>query len=176
MIRQCYLLLLLFLLPLLTWAQPVANGRKSWSIYSSVGAVTGMNELARDVQFGITKSLEKWDVFGELHLNSYSNSNVFRLSAMMGRDLLRINHLKRHPFFLYAFGGIGITHLSNPIFFDSYLLNGDDMLHLSIGIQPRWMITRTFGLIADIQFNQNVLIDYRLNQSFNVNLGFLLKI
>ena len=176
MLRQSYLLLLLVLFPLFSWAQPVATGRKSWAIYSSAGVATGMKELGTDLQFGLTKSLDKWSVFGELHLNSYPNSSAFRLSAMMGRDLLRLHHLKRHPYFIYAYGGMGINHLSNPIFFDSFLLKGDDMIHLSLGIQPRLMFTKTFGMMADIQFNQNILIDYQLKRSLNLNLGILLKI
>ncbi len=176
MLRQSYLLLLLVLFPLFSWAQPVASGRKSMSIYSSIGIATGMKEVASDLQFGLVKSLDSWSVFGELHLNSYPKSSAFRLSAMMGRDLLRIHHLKRHPYYLFAYGGIGITHLSNPIFFDSFLIKGDDMLHLSFGIQPRLMFTKTFGMMADIQFNQNILIDYQLKRSLNLNLGILLKI
>lgn len=176
MLCKSYLLLLLVLFPLFSWAQPVAIGRKTWSIYSSVGMATGMKELATDVQFGLTKSLDKWSIFGELHLNSYPNSNAFRLSAMLGRDLLRLHHLKRHPYFLFAYGGIGITHLRNPIFFDTFLLKGDDMLHLSLGIQPRWMFTKTFGMMADVHFNHNILIDYQLKRSLNVNIGFIFKL
>lgn len=176
MLCKSYLLLLLMLLPLFSWAQPVAMGRKSWSIYGSAGVNLGMKEAGSDVQFGLTKSLDKWSVFAELHLNAYPNSSAFRLSAMMGRDLLRMHHLKRHPYYLFAFGGIGITHLSNPIFFDSFLIKGDDMLHLSLGIQPRLMFTKSFGMMADIQFNQNMLIDYQLKRSLNLNLGILLKI
>jgi hypothetical protein len=176
MLCKSYLLLLLVLFPLFSWAQPVAIGRKTWSIYSSVGMATGMKELATDVQFGLTKSLDKWSIFGELHLNSYPNSNAFRLSAMLGRDLLRLYHLKRHPYFLFAYGGIGITHLRNPIFFDTFLIKGDDMLHLSLGIQPRWMFTKTFGMMADVHFNQNMLIDYQLKRSLNANIGFILKL
>lgn len=176
MLCKSYFLLLLLVLPLFSWAQPVAIGRKSWSIYSSAGISLGMRKSGSDVQFGLAKSLDSWTVFGEIHLNSYPNSSAFRLTAMMGRDLLRLHHLKRHPYFLYAYGGIGITHLSNPIFFDSFLIKGDDMLHLSLGIQPRFMFTKTFGMMADIQFSQNMLIDYQLKRSLNVNLGILLKI
>jgi len=176
MLRLCYVVFLLVMLPLFSWAQPVAMGRKSWSIYSSAGVSLGMKKSGSDVQFGVTKSLDSWSVFGELHLNSYPNSSAFRLSAMMGRDLYRLRYLKRKPYYLFAYGGIGITHLSNPIFFDSFLLKGDDMFHLSLGIQPRFMFTKSFGMMADIQFNQNMLIDYKLKRSLNANLGFILKI
>lgn len=176
MLRKCYLICLIALIPVLSWAQPVAMGQKTWGIYSSLGLTSGMKELASDVQFGLTKSLDQWSIFGELHLNSYPNSSAFRMSASIGRDLLRLHHLKRHPYYLYAYAGLGITHLSNPIFFDSFLLKGDDMLHLSLGMQPRWMITKTFGLMADLNFNQNILVDYHLKRSMNLNLGLFFKL
>lgn len=176
MLRKCYHIFFIALIPLFSWAQPVAMGKKSWGIYSSVGMATGMKELASDVQFGLTKSLDQWSVFGELHLNSYPNSNAFRMSATMGRDLLRLHHLKRHPYYLYAYAGLGITHLSNPIFFDSFLLKGDDMLHLSLGMQPRWMVSKTFGLMTDLNFNQNILVDYHLKRSMNLTIGLFFKI
>ncbi len=176
MLRLCYVVLLLVMLPLYTWAQPVAFGRKSLSIYGSAGISLGMNELGSDVQFGLTKTINRWSVFGEFHMNTYPNSSAFRMSAMMGRDLYRLRYLKRKPFYLFAYGGLGITHLNNPIFFDSFLIKGDDMFHLSLGIQPRFMFTKSFGMMADIQFNQNLLIDYKLKRSLNANLGFILKI
>lgn len=167
---------MLVFLTLNSKAQPIAMGEKSWGIYSSVGVARGMNEHASDIQFGLVKSLDKWSVFGELHLNSYSNSSSFRMSAAISRDLLRMHHLKRHPYYLYAYGGLGITHLSNPIFFDSFLLKGDDMLHLSLGVQPRLMLSRTFGLMCDVNFNQNILVDYQLKRSVNLNLGMFFKL
>jgi len=176
MLRQSYLVLLLVMFPLFSWAQPIAMGRKSWSIYSSAGLSLGMKEAASDVQFGLTKSIEKWDIFGDIHLNSYANSSVFRVSASMGRDLFRLHHLKRHPYYLYAYAGLGLTHLSNPVLFDTFLLKGDDMVHISIGIQPRMMLTKTFGIMSDINFNQNMLIDFQLRNSLNVNLGLFFKI
>ena len=176
MLRTCYLILLLLLLSNLSWSQPVAMGRKTWSIYSSAGLNLGMKESASDVQFGLTKSMDKWDLFGDLHLNSYPNSSAFRVSASMGRDLFRLHHLKRHPYYLYAYAGLGLTHLSNPVFFDHFLLKGDDMIHLSLGLQPRMMLTKSFGIISDINFNQNVLIDYQLRNSINFNIGLLFKI
>jgi hypothetical protein len=166
----------LVMLPLYSWAQPVAFGRKSLSIYSSGGISLGMNELGSDVQIGLTKSINRWSIFGEVHLNTYPNSSAFRMSTMIGRDLFRLRYLKRHPYYLYAYGGIGITHLNNPNLLDSFIIKGDDMFHLSLGIQPRWMFSKSFGMMADIQFNQNMLIDYNLKQSLNANLGFILKI
>ena len=178
MLRRCYLILLFFLLSQNSWAQPTARGKKTWSTYSSIGLVSGMHERTTDLQFGLTKSLEKWDVFADLHVNSYSESNVFNMTASIGRDLLRLDpkRLKRHPYYLFTYGGIGITHVSNPIFFDSFLLKGDDMIHLSLGVQTRMMFTRNFGIMSDIRFNQNMLIDYELKRSFNINFGFLLKV
>lgn len=178
MLSKNYLLLLLMLFPLFSWAQPVASGRKSWGIYSSVGMATGMKEVASDLQFGIAKSLEKWDVFADLHLHTYAESSVFSMTAVLGRDLLRLDpkHLKRHPYYLYPYAGIGVTHLSNSIFFDPFLLKGDDMIHVSLGVQTRLMFTRNFGLMSDIRFNQNMLIDYQLKRDFHINLGFIWKI
>ncbi len=178
MLRKSYLLLLLILFPLSSWAQPVASGRKSISIYSSIGIATGIKEVASDLQFGLAKSIEKWDVFADLHVNKYSESSSFSMSAVLGRDLLRLDpkHLKRHPYYLFPYAGIGVTHLSNPIFFDSFLLKGDDMIHVSLGVQSRVMFTRNFGLMSDIRFNQNMLIDYQLKRAFHLNLGFILKV
>jgi hypothetical protein len=100
------------------------------------------------------------------------------MTAVLGRDLLRLDpkHLKRHPYYLYPYAGIGVTHLSNPIFFDSFLLKGDDMIHVSLGVQSRVMFTRNFGLMSDIRFNQNFLIDYSLKRSLNLSIGLLFKI
>jgi hypothetical protein len=178
MLRACYLCILTLLLSHYTWAQPSASGKKTWGLYSSIGVVSGMKEHTMDLQFGLTKSMNKWDVFGDLHLNSYAESNVFNLTASLGRDLLRLNtkKIKRHPYHLFTYGGIGITHLSNPILFDNYLLKGDDMIHLTLGVQTRMMLTRDFGIMSDIRFNQNLLIDYELKRSFNINFGFLLKV
>jgi hypothetical protein len=178
MLRVYYLCILTLLLSQFTWAQPSASGKKTWSLYSSAGMVSGMNERTTDFQFGLTKSIKKWDIFGDLHLNSYDEASVFNISASLGRDLLRLDpkKLKRHPYYLFTYGGIGVTHLSDPILFDSFLLRGDDMLHLSLGVQTRMMLTRDFGIMSDIRFNQNLLIDYELKRSFNINFGFLLKL
>ena len=177
MIQKTYLLLLLFLLPIQTEAQFSAfSSRKSWSIYGSAGLGLGMQEIASDIQFGLGRTINKWDVFGDIHLDSYSSSRVFRVNASMGKDLLRLKRLKRHPYHLFAYAGIGLTHLSNPVLFDSFLIRGDDMIHISLGIQPRYMITRTFGLISDINFNQNLLIDFQLKRSLNMNIGLIFKI
>ncbi|MEY3845102.1 MAG: hypothetical protein RL293_1524 [Bacteroidota bacterium] len=168
----------MFLVPRFSWAQPMATGKKTWGVYSSVGIVTGMKEVASDLHFGLAKSLEKWDIFADLHVHSFSESSVFSMTAVLGRDLLRLDpkHLKRHPYYLYPYAGIGVTHLSNPIFFDSFLLKGDDMIHLTVGVQSRIMFTRNFGIMSDIRFNQNMLIDYQLKRAFHLNLGLILKV
>lgn len=168
----------MFLVPRFSRAQPIATGKKTWGVYSSVGIVTGMKEVASDLHFGLAKSLEKWDIFADLHVHSFSESSVFSMTAVLGRDLLRLDpkHLKRHPYYLYPYAGIGVTHLSNPIFFDSFLLKGDDMIHLTVGVQSRIMFTRNFGLMSDIRFNQNMLIDYQLKRAFHLNLGLILKV
>ena len=168
----------MFLVPLLSWTQPMATGKKTLGVYTNVGITTGMKEVASDLQFGLAKSIEKWDVFADLHVNKYSESSSFSMSAVLGRDLLRLDpkHLKRHPYYLFPYAGIGVTHLTNPIFFDSYLLKGDDMIHVSLGVQARIMFTRNFGLMSDIRFNQNMLIDYQLKRAFHLNLGFILKV
>jgi hypothetical protein len=62
------------------------------------------------------------------------------------------------------------------VLFDTFLLKGDDMVHISIGIQPRMMLTKTFGIMSDINFNQNMLIDFQLRNSVNFNLGLFFKI
>jgi len=172
-----YILLLLVLVPLVSWTHPIPSLKKSWLIYSSAGFSRGMQELGGDFQFGLSKSTDKLSLIGDIHFNSYSNSTVSRFNLNMGKDLLRIKHpRKRHPYYLTAYAGIGLTHLSNPTFNDSFMLKGDDMLNVSIGIQPRVMFTKSFGMMADIQFNQNLLIDYQLKRSLNANLGFILKI
>lgn len=177
MFQKTFLILILFLLPMQTKAQFSAfSSRKSWSIYGSAGLGLGMKEIASDIQFGLGRSFRKWNVFGDIHLNSYSNSNVFRVNASMGKDLLRMKRLKRHPYYLFAYAGLGLTHLGNPVLFDSFLIRGDDMIHISLGIQPRYMITKNFGLMSDINFNQNFLIDFQLKRSLNVNIGLIFKI
>ncbi|MFM1947744.1 MAG: hypothetical protein RL207_2027 [Bacteroidota bacterium] len=166
------------MVPLLSWAQPMATGKKTLGVFTNVGVAAGMSEIATDFQFGLSKSLGSWDVFADLHVSSYSESRVSSLTLVLGRDLLRLNdrHLKRHPYYLYPYAGIGMSHFSNPMITDSFLLRGDDMIHVSAGVQARMMFTRNFGLMSDVRFNQNMLVDYQLISTLNFNLGFILKI
>ena len=178
MLRLCFFICIMTLVPLLSWAQPMASGKKTLGVFTSVGVATGMSEIATDFQFGLSKSLGPWDIFSDLHVSSYSESRVSSLTLVLGRDLLRLNakHLKRHPYYLYPYAGIGISHLSNPLISDSFLLRGDDMIHVSAGLQARMMFTRNFGLMSDFRFNQNLLVDYQLKSALYFNLGFILKV
>ena len=176
MTRLSYILFSFLLFPLMSWTHPIPNNKKTWLIYGSAGLCNGMQEWGQDFQFGLAKSTDKWTLLGDFHFNSYSNSTVFRFNANMGTDLLRLNRRKRNPYCLVAYAGIGLTHLSNTSLTDSFLLKGDDMLNFSVGIQPRYMFTKNFGLISDINFNQNFLLDFNLNNSVNFNLGLVFKI
>jgi hypothetical protein len=157
-------------------AQAFARSWDAWFGQLQVGASTGMGQTAASYTLGLYKSAQNHGYgldFGGTNLN---NSKLLYGNLTLSQDLLRITRNKRSPFYLYCHLGLGLSHLSNELLNDQFLLRGDDMIHFQIGLSPTFFFSRDFALQLSAKYQSQILIDYELDRLWSLNLGIFFLI
>jgi hypothetical protein len=157
-------------------AQAFARSWDAWFGQLQVGATTGMSQTAASYTLGLYKSVQNHGYgldFGGTNLN---NSSLLYGNLTLSQDLLRITRNIRSPLYLYGHIGVGLTHLSNDELTDQFLLRGDDMIHVQIGLSPTYFISREFAIQLSGKYQTQKLIDYELDHMWSLNLGMFFLI
>jgi len=144
-------------------AQAFARSWDAWFGQLQVGASTGMSQTAASYTLGLYKSAQNHGYGLDFGGTSLNNSKLLYGNLTLSQDLLRITRNKRSPFYLYGHVGIGLTHLSDEILTDKFLLRGDDMLHFQVGLTPTFFFSSDFALQLSAKYQTQILIDYELD-------------
>jgi hypothetical protein len=89
----------------------------------------------------------------------------------VSQDLVRMRRNKRSPFYLYGHLGTGLTHLRNSALQDAFLLRGDDMLHVQMGLSPTYFFSRDFALQLTTVYQKQMLVNYQLDALWSIQLS-----
>ncbi len=54
---------------------------------------------------------------------------------------------------------------------DDFLLKGDDLIHINVGLTPTYFFSRDFALQLKFQYQKMGLVDADLSQLMSANLG-----
>lgn len=176
--KLCVVLLtsLLLITTRQAFAQAFARSWDAWFGQLQVGASTGLSQTAASYTIGLYKSEQNHGYgldFGGTQLN---NSKLLYGNLTLSQDLLRITRNKRSPFYLYGHIGVGLTHLTNELLNDKFLLRGDDMIHFQIGLSPTVFFSPDFALQLSAKYQKQTLIDYELDQLWSLNIGIFFLI
>jgi hypothetical protein len=157
-------------------AQAFARSWDAWFGQLQVGAATGMDQTAASYTLGLYKSDQNHGYGLDFGGTTLNNSRILYGNLTISQDLLRITRNLRSPFYLYGHLGLGLTHLRNDLLQDNFLLRGDDMIHLQVGLSPTYFFSRNFALQLSGKFQTQTLVDYELDQLWSVNLGMFFLI
>ncbi len=157
-------------------AQAFARSWDAWFGQLQVGAATGMQQTAASYTLGLYKSVQNHGYGLDFGGTTLNNSRILYGNLTLSQDLLRITRNMRSPLYLYGSVGLGLTHLRNDQLQDNFLLRGDDMIHLQVGLSPTYFFSRDFALQLSGKFQTQTLVDYELDQLWSVNLGIFFLI
>lgn len=167
---------LLLLGPTHLWGQAFARSWNAWFGQLKAGGVYGMQDFAPSYSFGLYKSQQNHGYSIDFGGANLLDSKIIMGNLSVHQDLLRLTRNRRSPFYLYGNMGFGLTHLRNPQLQDHFLLRGDDMLQLQLGLSPTYFLSRDFALQFSVQYQKQLLIDYQLEQLWNVQIGMFFLI
>jgi hypothetical protein len=167
---------LLLLLSQQAFAQTFARSWDAWFGQLQVGAATGMQQTATSYTLGLYKSDENHGYGLDFGGVSLADSKIMYGNLTLSQDLLRITRNMRSPFYLYGSVGLGLTHLRNDQLQDNFLLLGDDMIHLQVGLSPTYFFSRDFALQLCAKYQNQTLIDYQLDNLWSIQIGMFFLI
>ena len=171
-----YFIGLILLINFNTKAQTFARSWDAWFGQLQIGAAQGMQEMASSYTLGLYKSEQNHGYGIDFGGTNLSDSRILYGNLTVSQDLLRITRNRRSSFYLYGSLGLGLTHLRNAQLQDNFLLRGDDMLHLQVGLSPTFFFNKDFGLQLSAKYQKQALIDYQLVELFSVQLGLFFLI
>jgi hypothetical protein len=158
------------------FSQTFARSWDAWFGQLQVGKATGMQTTGTSYSLGLYKSVQNHGYgldFGGVHLQ---DSRLIFGTFSLSQDLLRITRNRRSSFYLYGNAGIGLTHLRNDQLQDKFLLRGDDMIHLQVGLSPTYFFSRDFALQLSAKYQKQTLIDYQLDNLWSIQIGMFFLI
>lgn len=158
------------------FCQTFARSWDAWFGQLQVGVATGMQSNGTSYSLGLYKSVQNHGYgldFGGVHLQ---DSRLLFGTFSLSQDLLRITRNRRSSFYLYGSAGLGLTHLRNDQLQDNFLLRGDDMIHLQVGLSPTYFFSRDFALQLAAKFQKQTLIDYQLDKLWSIQIGIFFLI
>lgn len=157
-------------------AQTFARSWDAWFGQLQLGAATGMQQTAATYNLGLYKSDQNHGYGLDFSGTTLNNSKIYSGTLTLSQDFLRLTRNRRTPFYLYGHVGLGLTHLRNNQLNDNFLLRGDDMIHLQVGLSPTYFFSRDFALQLSGKFQTQTLINYELDRLWSVNLGMFFLI
>lgn len=167
---------LIAIAPRATHAQTFARSWDAWFGQLQVGAATGMQQTATSYTLGLYKSDQNHGYGLDFGGVSLADSKLLYGNLTLSQDLLRITRNRRTPLYLYGSVGLGLTHLRNAQLQDQFLLRGDDMLHMQVGLTPTYFFSRDFALQLAAKYQKQILIDYQLDRLWSIQLGMFFLI
>lgn len=163
--------LLLTLCSFQTQAQTFARSWNAWFGQLQGGATQAQQQLGANYTLGIYKSVNNHGYGLDFNNAIFPDLRLISGSVSVSQDLMRLRRNRRTPFYFYANLGLGLTHLRSTNIQDNFLLNGDDMLHVNVGLSPTYFFSRDFALQLKLQYQKMGLTDTPLTQTLQANLG-----
>lgn len=169
--KAIYLCLFLLLGHFQSQAQSFARSWDAWFGQLQAGATYNKQEISPNYTLGLYKSVNNHGFGLEFNNVIFSDARIISGSISASQDLMRLRRNRRTPFYLYAHAGIGLTHLRSTLIQDDFLLKGDDMIHVNVGLTPTYFFTRDFALQLKFQYQKMGLVDANVSQLLSANLG-----
>lgn len=170
--KAIYFCLFLLLGHFQTQAQAFARSWDAWFGQLQAGANTAdLKHFGPSYSLGIYKSKNNHGYGLDFTNVIFSDARLISGTISASQDLMRLRRNRRTPFYLYANAGIGLSHLRSTLVQDNFLLNGDDMLHVNVGLSPTYFFSRDFALQLKIQYQKMGLVDANIDQLISANLG-----
>ena len=166
----------MFIICSYTRAQTFARSWDAWFGQLQVGAATGMQETATSYTLGLYKSNQNHGYGIDFGGVNFANSRILYGNLTISQDLIRLTRNRRSSFYLYGSAGLGLTHLRNDQLQDKFLLRGDDMIHLQVGLSPTYFFSRDFALQLSAKYQKQTLIDYQLDKLWSIQIGMFFLI
>jgi hypothetical protein len=178
MLRNCHVIFigLFFLLSQQAYAQAFARNWDAYYGQLNVGATSGMELSHASYSLALYKMQNNHGFGLEYGGTTLGDSKLLFGTLYAAQDLVRLTRNRRSPLYIYARAGLGLTHLRNPALSDHFLLKGDDMVHLQVGLSPTYMLSRDFGIRLDLSMNKLYLIDYKLSSYLTGSIGIFFTI
>ena len=153
-------------------AQSFARSWDAWFGQMQAGANTSdLKHFGPSYSLGIYKSKNNHGYGLDFTNVIFSNARLISGTISASQDLIRLRRNRRTPFYLYAHAGVGLTHLRSTLIQDDFLLKGDDMIHVNVGLTPTYFFTRDFALQLKFQYQKMGLVDANVSQLLSANLG-----
>ena len=152
-------------------AQHFARSWDAWFGQLQVGATQGMQQLGPTYTLGVYKAVNNHGFGIDMNNTKFPDARVLSGSISASQDLMRIRRNRRTPFYFYATAGLGLTHLRSTLIQDNFLLKGDDMIHINVGLTPTYFFSRDFALQLKFQYQKMGLVDSQLDQTLQASLG-----
>lgn len=170
--KAIYFCLFLLLGHFQTQAQAFARSWDAWFGQLQAGANTSdLKHFGPSYSLGIYKSKNNHGYGLDFTNVIFSDARLISGTISASQDLMRLRRNRRTPFYLYANAGIGLTHLRSTLVQDNFLLKGDDMVHVNVGLSPTYFFSRDFALQLKIQYQKMGLVDANIDQLISANLG-----
>jgi hypothetical protein len=153
-------------------AQAFARSWDAWFGQLQAGANTSdLKHFGPSYSLGIYKSKNNHGYGLDFTNVIFSDARLINGTISASQDLMRLRRNRRTPFYLYANAGIGLSHLRSTLVQDNFLLKGDDMVHVNVGLSPTYFFSRDFALQLKIQYQKMGLVDANIDQLISANLG-----